>query len=420
MENEPAGIRPVDTDFGSTPTYLILLFGSLAIMLSGLLMLDAREREIGMALFFGGFIVYLVSWIVFLVFFYRFWRFSINMSRENDLAPAIKTPGQAVGYLFIPFYNIYWIFHAFYRLPKDLQAVARLKGVFISFPAGLGIALAILSLLGLIPYLGVWAFFINGFILYPVYLLKARKSCFIISEASDLAAVTQTLLPSGPERLKTIRRYPQLFDRSLYGFNYSLWLAFIVSSIAGGIIWRLGFLGFKGLGLSSANALSLLLNVSGDVLVGLLLVVVSHLIVKERLLPLVWALLALPLSLLLGELKSLHSQQAFMSLEKVLDPHFVLPSVIMALFFMAALVLSVRLWGVRLWSLSAGLVLAYLLAYGLLMGADHLMLGGKWNFSLRVVAVFSVIHAVRGMLLYAGLTFHVAGKRQDPSVSKYA
>jgi hypothetical protein len=63
---------------------------------------------------------------------------------------AVTTPGKAVGFLFVPFYNFYWIFIAYYGLMKEFNriAVARGKG-----PERVTTGLALTySILSVIPY----------------------------------------------------------------------------------------------------------------------------------------------------------------------------------------------------------------------------------------------------------------------------
>lgn len=43
---------------------------------------------------------------------------------------ARTTPGKAVGFLFIPFFNFYWIFQAFWGWTKDYNALVAQKGVW--------------------------------------------------------------------------------------------------------------------------------------------------------------------------------------------------------------------------------------------------------------------------------------------------
>lgn len=70
----------------------------------------------GMLLFGLGWVILLVSMIFFFINLYRAW------SCLALGAPA-TTPGKAVGMLFIPFFNIYWIFVAIAGLPKDWNRI---------------------------------------------------------------------------------------------------------------------------------------------------------------------------------------------------------------------------------------------------------------------------------------------------------
>lgn len=67
-------------------------------------------------LFFIGWAVLLASAIIFMMYLYRAWA---------CLQPggAQTTPGKAVGFMFIPFFNIYWVFVAINGLPKDWNRV---------------------------------------------------------------------------------------------------------------------------------------------------------------------------------------------------------------------------------------------------------------------------------------------------------
>lgn len=76
------------------------------------------------------------------------------------------TPGKAVGFLFIPIFNMYWQFIAYARLATEARAsfqVVQAGDCPISRP--LSIAYCILNLLAFIPYLGLVATFVNQIIL---------------------------------------------------------------------------------------------------------------------------------------------------------------------------------------------------------------------------------------------------------------
>jgi len=60
---------------------------------------------------------------------------------------ARTTPGRAIGFLFIPFYNFYWIFQAFWGFAKDYNSyIARHEVAASRLPEGLFLSLCILSL----------------------------------------------------------------------------------------------------------------------------------------------------------------------------------------------------------------------------------------------------------------------------------
>lgn len=65
-------------------------------------------------------------WVISAVFFFmilhRGWQ--LVQDGQTDV-----TPGKAVGFCFIPFYNLYWIFVAVAGLPKQLNRVADARGV---------------------------------------------------------------------------------------------------------------------------------------------------------------------------------------------------------------------------------------------------------------------------------------------------
>ena len=65
------------------------------------------------------------------------------------------TPGKAVGFLFIPFFNFYWMFVAYLGWAKDYNAYISTKGFNLTkMPEGLFLAFPIIVLCSGIPYLG--------------------------------------------------------------------------------------------------------------------------------------------------------------------------------------------------------------------------------------------------------------------------
>lgn len=64
---------------------------------------------------------------------------------------ARTTPGKAVGFLFIPFFNFYWMFVAYRGLLLDFTALGARAGIAMQPKVGLATATCVLLLVGMIP-----------------------------------------------------------------------------------------------------------------------------------------------------------------------------------------------------------------------------------------------------------------------------
>ena len=86
--------------------------------------------------------------VMYNILLYRMWK------QIQDL-PARHRAGEAVGLLFVPIFNLYWLFVAFHGLSRELNRYIRIRGVDAA-PVGEGLTLAtcILLLLSILPYVG--------------------------------------------------------------------------------------------------------------------------------------------------------------------------------------------------------------------------------------------------------------------------
>lgn len=64
----------------------------------------------------------LYAGIVFLVLIYKLWA-ALQPFRDASVRDVRTTPGKAIGFLFIPFYNIYWFFQAVWGWTRDYNRV---------------------------------------------------------------------------------------------------------------------------------------------------------------------------------------------------------------------------------------------------------------------------------------------------------
>ena len=93
--------------------------------------------------------------VCFAVMLYKLWE-------QVQDGKARCTPGQAIGYLFIPFFIFYWVFVATKGLAEELNRCARRRNLDVK-PASTGLMLAycMLSFAAIVPFLGILAVVIN-------------------------------------------------------------------------------------------------------------------------------------------------------------------------------------------------------------------------------------------------------------------
>lgn len=97
-------------------------------------------------------------------------------------------PGEAVGFLFIPFFSWYWIFVSFNRLSKELNKMAdeRDPGGYQRADEGVSLTYCILILCSIIPFLGYLAM-LARIILFFIMMANHKKVVHRIANASALS-----------------------------------------------------------------------------------------------------------------------------------------------------------------------------------------------------------------------------------------
>ena len=116
----------------------------------GLSEADVRAEWFGVLalLVFMGLVGVLIT-VVVLRFVHRIW------TAVQD-GHARMSPGQAVGYQFIPLFNFYWVFQVWAGFASDFNAMARRRGLTLPrLRPGLFAAVIVLGMLSALPYLAV-------------------------------------------------------------------------------------------------------------------------------------------------------------------------------------------------------------------------------------------------------------------------
>ena len=107
----------------------------------------------------------IASMVLFYIILYRSWQ-------QIQDGYARTTPGKAVGFLFIPFFNLYWMFEAYTGFVRDSNAYIQRHALPVNRQdEGLATAVCVLTLLCLVPYLN----FLAGLALFVLQILLIKN-----------------------------------------------------------------------------------------------------------------------------------------------------------------------------------------------------------------------------------------------------
>jgi hypothetical protein len=124
-----------------------------------------------------GLFAVITSWVFSLMMLYKFWQIIQD-------GQARTTPEKAVGFSFIPFFNLYWLFVCFWGLAKDMNRYIAERDIRTpKINEELVLTYCILSCVSVIPYLGIltgiaaltiWIIILRAFKQSTVAILKTK------------------------------------------------------------------------------------------------------------------------------------------------------------------------------------------------------------------------------------------------------
>jgi len=98
-------------------------------------------------------------------------------SKLPEISHKDFSAGKAIGFRFIPIYNIYWIFVFWEQLARRINFQFKIRNV----PKPISVALAdwtcVMRVLGIIPYVGYVTASVAIFILFPILFSQVRSAC---------------------------------------------------------------------------------------------------------------------------------------------------------------------------------------------------------------------------------------------------
>jgi hypothetical protein len=123
-----------------------------------------------------------------MILLYRYWAVMQPYSKRT-------TPGKAVGFLFIPLFNLYWMFVAYHGLSKDIDTyLDRNRSSRAPRPStGLVLATVIVMLVTMVPYVGNLAALA---LMVLLFLMKLRLNNSIIGIIQDRARQQASTAPT--------------------------------------------------------------------------------------------------------------------------------------------------------------------------------------------------------------------------------
>jgi hypothetical protein len=151
----------------------IPIIGGAAALFGGTKLIILFDDSEGFSLLIAGILLLLISVaaiiigsIFFYIMIYRAWLAIQDMKKGKPRT----TPGAAVGYLFIPFFNIYWFFVAIYGLALDYNKyIEQHRYNLPKMTAGLYLTCLIYPIMFFIPRMGPILFYVWVLLMFFVW-----------------------------------------------------------------------------------------------------------------------------------------------------------------------------------------------------------------------------------------------------------
>lgn len=152
---------------------IILLIPAYALMLSG----DDEAAMAGAGIVCFSYVPMIFAVVMLAILVYKMWA-------AIQAGPARTTPGKAVGFLFIPLFNLYWMFQAYWGWTVDYNRYVTEAGITAPrAPQGVALTFCILAICGIIPFVGILVGLIN-LVLMIIFLNAAVNGINAIAAAA--------------------------------------------------------------------------------------------------------------------------------------------------------------------------------------------------------------------------------------------
>lgn len=186
----------IDLHYGRLMTFFIILMCTVvATVAFAAIIAETSDEEAAIMVAVVGIAAILALMIFTIVHFcklhWRCWHVAIRLTGFRD-----HDEGRAVGFLFIPFFNLYWVFPSYQTLSQLLNRLMAQPRYAMGRPTNTGLATAycILNICSIIPYLGSCIGLVNIFFWFTVMNDNKRVTTFILRTPEPAAAGAASVL----------------------------------------------------------------------------------------------------------------------------------------------------------------------------------------------------------------------------------
>ncbi len=381
-----------DFYLGNFNLYFYSMLGALFLNTFMSLSLMGKQEVSSLVYALLGFPLFIWAVIYYMIIVYRIWKYVIAKSQELGLTPAVSSPGKAVGFLFIPFFNFYWLFYSFIGLVNSINAIRQNQNSGKNLSKGLPIAIGVMTILGYIPVINLLISPIGACILQPLFVYKLMVTCKEIEYKSRGVAD-----PFEGVSLAGIKDYREIFNQKVYGINFPVAVAFLMAQIVGRLLPQVWLSISYGVMFQFIKISFMATIVFVSLLTTVLFLLISHLVRKIWLLPLLFGVAGALMDVIL-KLVIAFTLRHYDGQFPIITIHETFFAFLAAAVFMLGLMGAIRLWGVRWWSLAVGIFIPIIIVL-LLSGMPFYAEG----FGLEVLR--EIIQQIIRCLAYGGFLY---------------
>lgn len=173
--------------FANTTLLLVLGTWDLSQRSSSSATFGRTTEAVGVFLIFGfASALALIASVLFVIVIYRMWAAIQDGHARTD-------PGRAVGFLFIPFFNIYWAFQALLGFAKDYNSYLDRHGLDLRrLPEGIFVAYIILCLGAFIPFVG-WLLVAANMVVGTIMIAKICDAVNALPNPGDSQGASEAV-----------------------------------------------------------------------------------------------------------------------------------------------------------------------------------------------------------------------------------